>query len=323
MLARAEALIDRETDPDTAAELYAARATCAILLGHLADAIEPSRIAEELYARKNIGGELGGGYFFMFVVRVARIGALQFLGRHIEAAEEVRSLLGDADATHNRCAALQATTVRTVVEQAEDGCRESRARLDAERTELPSGTSVLHMLHLLAVIRAGCVTGDHDWASACYAELKPKLAASPLWHSAYLVCMLRQNHARLTLNQHVASGANADPEPLIREHVRWLAEKGPLPFRKAAPLRILARVALLRGERKSAAELLQSSLREQLEIGAADDAERDRYALGLLMGGAEGAQLIAAASAALRAMGVSDPERDFSTYFPELGHVAR
>jgi hypothetical protein len=322
MLARAEALIDREANPDTAAELYAARATCAMFLGHLASAIEPSRIAEELYASKSVGGELGGGYFFMFVVRLSRISALQFLGRHIEAADEVRRLLVDADATSNRCAALQATTVRTVVEQAESGCRDSRSRLDAERTELPSGTSVLHMLHLLAVIRTACATGDHDWASGCYAELEPKLAASPLWNSAYLVCMLRQNHARLVLNQQVASGSSADPEPLVREHVRWLAKKGPLPLRKSAPLRILARVALLRGERESAAELLQTSRREQVAVGAADDAERDRYALGLLIGGDEGTQLTTAASAALRAMGLCDPERDIRTYFPELVHGA-
>jgi hypothetical protein len=210
--------------------------------------------------------------------------------------------------------------IRTGVEQAETACRDSRRRLEAERAELPTTTSVLHVLHLLAVIRAACVTGDHDWAIATHSELAPRLAASPLKHSAYMGCLLRVNHARLLLNHHVASGASGGCERLVQEHLQWIRKKAPQPFRKPAPLRILARLAFSSGKREEAALLLEQSGNALEAIGAADDAARDRYALGLLRGGFAGAQLTAIA--ALRSMGIRDPERDIRAYFPELTHGA-
>jgi hypothetical protein len=321
MLARAEALVDRHRHPQSMFELQASRASCAGFLGQLAQVLEPSRAAQELYANRSSRDDLGD-YFYMFVVRTAYVSALQFLGRHREAAGEVRQLIEDANATNNRCAALQTTLACTAVEQAENGCRDSRARLDREFDELPSSTGVLHMLHLLAVIRAACTMGDLAWALARHAELAPRIEASPLRHSAFLIYLLRSYHARLLLHQHVAAHPHGDPTRLVRTQLQWLAKKSPLPFRKPAPLRIRARLALIRGEREAAAELLLASQQALAAIGAADDAERDRCARGWLIGGQEGAQLAAAATAALRELGVREPEQEVRAYFPELMHGA-
>ncbi|HKP61631.1 MAG TPA: protein kinase [Polyangiales bacterium] len=317
MLARAEALIDCDAQPQHAFELYAARASCAVFLGQLAQALEPALAAEELYATRGLGDDLGD-YFYMFVVRAAYVSALQFLGRHNEAAVVVRRLIDEATAKNNRSAVLQTSLACTAVEQAEQGCRGSRARLDLEHQELPASTGVLHMLHLLAVMRAGCTTGEHDWALARHAELAPRLHASPLKHSAFFIYLLQFYHARLVLNAHVTSGAGGDPEPLVREHLQWLAKKSPLPFRKLAPLRIRARVALIRGDRALAKQLLLQSAQALEELGAADDAARERYALGFLTGGEDGEQRMAAAIAALSGMGMREPESDLRAYFPEL-----
>ncbi|HTU58262.1 MAG TPA: hypothetical protein VMF89_07505 [Polyangiales bacterium] len=173
---------------------------------------------------------------------------------------------------------------------------------------------MLHMLHLLSVIRAACITGEHDWGLQIYNELKARIDSSPIKRSAYLVYLLRVNHARLQLNHHVASG-KAGPAPLTEADFDWLKSKAPVPFRKAAPLRLRARVAAMSGDRQRAIELLEATRQAHAEIGAVDDAERDRYALGLIT---EAEQLMAAAANALRNMGVSSPEREIDAYYPEL-----
>jgi hypothetical protein len=288
-----------------------------MMLGHLAKAIEPAHAAEALRASQSTSDELGD-YFYMFVLRTAHITGLQFLGRFSEAAEVLRKVLDDADATSNRCAALQATAVRTNLDQVERCCSDSRARLDAERSELPTKSlSVLHLLHVLSVLRTACMTREYDWAFAIYAEFKPKYEASPLKRSAYLMCLLRTTHARLMLNQHVESRATTDPEPLVSEHILWLTKKAPLPFRRPTPLRLRARVAAIRGEQQRAVELFEESIHAHLEIGSIDEAERDRYALALLQ-----RTDTAPAIAALRRLGVRDPEREIRGYYPELLHGA-
>jgi serine/threonine protein kinase len=320
MLARAQALIEDSAPPAVKLELYTARAMCAMLLGRLADAIEPARSAEALYASNSASGELGD-YFYMFVVRSAWLSALQFLGRHREAAEVVRKVLEDAEATSNRCAVLQITLVRTGIEQVESSCSDSRARLDLERSELPkTTTSVLHLLHTVAVLRAACMTAEYAWAAEVYDKLWPKLQASPLQRSAYLMYLLHSIRARLLLNEHAATNSQSDPEPLVREHLHWLATKAPLPFRKPAPARLQARLAALSGKCERAAQLLELSCAAHTEIGAVDEAERDRYALGLLQAGAGGAALIESAVAALHSMGVREPQREIRAYYPELVH---
>jgi hypothetical protein len=318
MLARAEALIDVRNDPETMIELYAARAVCAANLGREAEMIAPARAAEELFATNSIGGELGD-YFYMFVVRAMLCSALQFLGRHTEASEEVRRLLADAAATDNRCAALIATMVRTGHEQVDNCCRDSRARLDAERAELPSGNlTALHLLQTMAALRAACHTGEYDWALELYTDFEPKFESSPLKRSVYLVYLLRTHHARLVLNRHVALGHTSDPELIVRADLRWLKKHAPPSLHKPAELRLLARAAAIRGERTRAAELFEQSRLANVELGAADDVERDRYALGLLLGGDEGAQRITQAVAALRSLGVREPALEIRGFFPEL-----
>ncbi|HTU59454.1 MAG TPA: hypothetical protein VMF89_13485, partial [Polyangiales bacterium] len=318
MLSKAQALIDDDASPSLKLELYSARSVCGMLLGRLADVLEPARAAEDLYTSQSANGE-HGDYFYMFVVRSALVSALQFLGRHREAAEVARTILEAAEATDNRCAVLQVTMVRTGIEQVENSCRTSRARLDRERAELPkAGASVLHVLHVMAVLRTACMTEEYDWALQIYAEYEPLIEASPLQRSAYLMYLLRSIHARLLLNQRMGSAT----EQPVRDHIQWLARRAPLPFRVPASTRLQARLAALSGDRARSQELLEVCHKAHAEIGAVDEAERDRYALGLLLGGAQGTKLIEQAIRALRHMGVQDPEREIRAYYPELIHGA-
>jgi hypothetical protein len=54
------------------------------------------------------------------------------------------------------------------------------------------------------------------------------------------------------------------------------------------------------------------------QTGASDEAARDRYALGYVLGGAAGSELRVAADALLREKGLVNPLADLRGFYPEL-----
>jgi serine/threonine protein kinase len=314
----AERFVEAHETPDVRVEMLSARAVCALLAGRVTDVLAPAYAADEIYETRSAGGE-EGDYYYMFAVHTVRIAALQHLGKHTAANTELRSLLGHAVATDNRTAMLQASICTTVMEQVTERCAGTRARLDRERAELPSGeVGLLHVLHMASAMRAAAMTGEFDWAFGIVDAFWKGYLDSTISHSAQLAFVLRSNRACLLLNRYVAAGRQGDPERLIAEDLRWLSKKSPEPYRAPASSRLRARLATLRDDSQAAAELLRDSMRQHTEIGAADEAARERYALGCVIGGDEGARFKAEAMDALRALGVVDPEADVHGYYPEL-----
>ena len=322
-LDRAEHLSREADKPSLRLEILSARAVCALSLGKMSRVIEASTAANAFYESKSAGGQQGD-YYYMFAVRAVRIAALQNLGQHKEAAAELRELLNLAEATSNRAAVLQATLVTTSVEQVSVGCAGSRERLDRERQELPSlGTGLLHVLHMTAVLRTACITGEHDWALSLLERFWPEYEESPVQRSAYLAYLLHSARARLLLNRHAtlaAAGGNGlgDPAASVRADLKRLSGHAPEPFRPCATARLAARIALLRGDEPRAVEQLHRSHAAHAEIGAVDEAARDRWALGSLLGGSEGQAHTSAALERLRLQGIADPLADLRGYYPEL-----
>jgi serine/threonine protein kinase len=305
-------------EPSFRLELLTARAICAMLLGRAAEVIEPANEADELYEQKSAGGE-HGDYYYMFMARAARLGALQALGRHVQGMNELRELLSHARATDNRTAVLQVTLGSTWMEQVLERCASSRARLDRERAELPqAGVGVLHALHMSAVLRAACMTGEYDWADAVVARFWQGWCESPVQQSAYLKNLLLVSQARMLLNRHVECRGEGSPEALVKSHVRWIASKAPEPLRASASSRLRARLSHLRGDAARAAELFRTSAEQHDAIGVLDDAARERYALGCVLGGDQGRELKQAALSALRELGVLEPAADLRGYYPEF-----
>jgi hypothetical protein len=316
----AERFVEAHETPDVRVELLSARAVCAMLAGRVTDVLAPAYAADEIYETRSAGGE-EGDYYYMFAVYTVRVAALLHLGKHIEANNELRALLANAVATDNRTAILQASFCTAVMEQVTERCAGTRARLERERAELPSGEAgILHVLHMAAAMRAAAMTGEFDWAFGIVDMFWQGYLDSTISHSAQLGWVLRSNRACLVLNRFVASGRQGDPERLIAEDLRWLSKKAPEPYRAPSNSRLRARLAYLRNDARAAAELLRDSLRQHTELGAADEVERERYALGCVVGGEEGAKLKAEAVTALRALGVVDPEADVRGYYPELVH---
>lgn len=317
-LARAQALAVQTQDPNLPVELLSARAVCAMLLGRLADAIEPSYAAEEIYATRSAGGPYGD-YLYMFAVQTVRIGCLQNLGRFDTAHAELRELLVNAHATDNRTAILQVTLVTTTREQIEDLCVSTRARLDRERNELPQGgVGILHVLHTVAVMRSACFTHDFDWAFGVIDAFWPGYQRSLTARSAYLANLLNVAVARLKLNRYVVSGSKGDPGDIIRAELKWAKNKAPAPYRKPTSSRMRARIAYLSGDRQGAVVLLRESEQQHTEIGALDDAARERWAMGRVLNNVLGGRLQATALDMLRQLGIKDPLGDLRGYYPEL-----
>jgi hypothetical protein len=317
-LALAERFVEADDCPDVRVELLSARAVCALLTGRITDVLEPAYAADEIYETRSSGGE-AGDYYYMFAVHTVRIGALQHLGRHTDANVELRALLANAIATDNRTAMLQVTLSSTITEQVTDRCASSRERLDREQAELPRGeVGVLHVLHMAAAMRAAAFTGEYDWALGILDKFWSGYLDSTIRHSAQLAFLLRSNRACLMLNRFVASGRQGDPERLIAEDLRWLSNKAPEPYRASQRTRLHARLACLRNDLQQAAVLLRECMQQHTELSAADEAARDRYALGCVIGGEAGAKLKAAAVETLSGLGIVDPDGDVRGYYPEF-----
>jgi hypothetical protein len=170
---------------------------------------------------------------------------------------------------------------------------------------------------MAAVLRVACFTGEYDWAEAVIEQFWEGWRRSPAQSSAYLKNLLLVSQARMLLNRHVERGWG-DPAALVKSHVRWIARKAPEPLRASASSRLRARLAYLRGDVAEAVELFRNSSEQHGAIGVLDEAARERYALGCVLGGEQGEELKAAALSVLSTLGVVDPTADVRGYYPEF-----
>jgi len=319
LLARAEALYRRDNDQEWRLELLCTRAVCAQFVGNLVHALEPADAAEQLLASAKHGNSAQGDYYYIFTTRMVRITALQGMGRLIEARQALDEHLALARSTDNVLATLQVTMNRTVDEQARDMCAGTRARLDAEYNLIPkSNFSLLTAAHVLAVMRAACATREFDWAFERVDLFWKPYLRSLVHRSAFLAVLAHGTHARLLLNHHVESGASGDAFALVRDDITKLRRLPLGVMRDISISRLQARVAYLRGDRARAIELLRPGLDRLKQMSLVPEIAHDHYALGLLVGGDEGTQLVASARQLLSECGVSDPDANMRAYVPEL-----
>lgn len=317
LLNHAERLFQRDGTTQPHHELLCARAVCAQFLGKLEESLAPAAEFERLMDARNSG--LHGDYYYVFTVQMVRISALQGLGRLLEARSLLQEHLARARSTDNLVAVLQVSANRVVDEQALNMNAGSRAWLDVEYDKLPQGKlGALHVGHLIAVMRAACSTRDYDWAFARIKEFWKPYQQSMIHRSAFLAVLAHTTHARLLLNHHVERGGAGDVEALVRGDLDHLARLPASLSRDVALARTRARVAFLKGDRARAIELMRPSLERFVKTPMLQEVSHDRYALGLLLGGAEGAQLVALARKGLTESGLTDPDANMRAYVPEL-----
>jgi hypothetical protein len=314
LLGRAEKLARSLGGERVLAGVYSARAVSAFLLGSMKDVIEPSYEAERLYRADSHGLD----YYRRFAAVSSRIGAFHILGEEKRFLSELRATLQEARDTDNAAAQLQMALNQTVAEEVEGQPELSIPRLDRQRGELPKlhfGT--LHVLHLSAVMCAASSTREFEWADAYLRDVWPVYEQSMVRRNATLAFLVHTFRARLNLNRWAVLRGPYDPAALVREDER-LISKFVLPSSKAQLLHVRARLAVLRGDKQQAVPLL----RQGAEIFAAADrpcdAMRERYALGVLIGGTEGESIRSDAEKQLRASGYANPTRAVQAFYPEL-----
>ena len=317
-LDHADRLMKRDAKQGARLEVMSARTVCALFLGQLDKVLEPSSEVERLTKSKS-ALEVQGDYYYIFAVLMARISALQSMGKLIEARQLLQEFVARAHATDNVGAILQVTMNRVVDEQALDLCAGSRARLDAEYEKLPKAEfGVLNAVHVIAVLRAACSTRNFAWAFDRMGEFWQRYQSSLVHRSALLACLAHTTHARLQLNHYVETNANGEPKRLVRNDLKQLGRLPSSPLRDAAILRTRARVATLNGERETAIALLRKCLASFEGTAMLQEIAHDQYCLGALVGGAEGAQLIASARQGFSVYGISHPDANMRAYVPEL-----
>jgi serine/threonine protein kinase/tetratricopeptide (TPR) repeat protein len=322
--ARAQKLLARATELERArpsalvyGNIASARAVCAMLTGDMQGTVEYSGEAERMF--REASGADEGEYYHRYTVITARVAALFELGQHELAASELTHAVNEARATHNIGALLLLSSALTRLEIMQGQATRAMQRLEAEHAQLPPQRfGLLHAYYLGSVMRVGCATGEHEWALRWMHGEFESMKHSVLKRGGPAATVVPALHARLLLNRAVALGHTAaQAEQAVADDLRTLTRS----TAAAAPgvvARMRARLALMSGDRVAPRKLFEFSSSCFEKDLVVDEAARDRYALGAVIGGEQGAQLQATALLALRAHGYVDPRKDLSAYYPEL-----
>ena len=313
LLTQTAALADKIGTPAARAVLCSMRAIVLWMLGRFEAVLEPAYEAASLF-RSASGNYADGSYYARLAVASARIGAHYQMSNYRVFASELQAELQQVRATENRAALLHFALNESVLDELLDRPEIAIPRLEEQRTQLPgSGFGMYHALHTIAVAHIACATGQHDWGVRMLEQDWPQFERSAIARSANLALLVRANSARLLLNQRVTGGSS----PLATRIPAILAsiDASRLPSASRIAYALRARVAYLEGNTARAIELLELACDA---ANAVIDAERSRYALGILVGGERGAELRAQSECALLESGVVNPVARVEACYPEL-----
>jgi hypothetical protein len=318
LLARAGVLGERHGTPRTLASLYGHRALVAWTLGRAKEVLEPAARANQIIL-EHLSVE--NHYYQRLALASARLGALSGLNEFELLRTELAATLAEAHATENRTTLLQLTLVETIVDEINGKPERSPPRLAEQRAELPEGRfSIFHVLHMLATLWASCATGGYELGLACLEQKWPVYRRSAAYHIAFLRQAAHALRSRLLLHQYAMDRTASHVLPIIERDVQALAKLerlGSANWRH----RVKARLDVIRGDTEAAVAAYRRSEAAFDKNGAVVDAARDRYAIGLIVGGDEGALLCSDAEALVRSKGAVDPVTLLTSQLPELARA--
>jgi len=314
LLARAEAISGKIDSSVLRTNIASARMICAYLASRHEESIELCAHAEHLLRTASGDSE----YHHRFTLTAARVGALLETCQFQRAEAALHTHLSEAAATENISAELHVCFVQSWLDSIADRSQAAIARLDRQREQLPRRSfGILHTLHMAAVLRIGCVTGEFEWALNTTREHWQMLQRSVMRRSQAPCMYVYEAHARLLLCRAAASGQPGNLRRELSLHRKTL-RKLKIKVALGELRRIEARLALAEGDTAAAQQLLAQSIAAFEEDGMRDNAARDRFALGALQGGAEGRALQNAALSQLTELGIVAPLRELRGYYPEL-----
>jgi hypothetical protein len=316
-LERAESVSSSLDSTLVRGNICSARAVVCFLALRMEEVLEHSAEAERLYREMSTSDE--GEYYHRFIVLSARLAALSHLGHCQQAQTELNAALVEARATENIVAQMTLSSLRVRFEIAADRSRDAMPRLVAEGELLPSGSyGLLHAWHLMTIMRVACATGDYDWAFQLMGDGWERFQASWLKHGATFKVLVPSLHARFVLNDCVARRLSVEEtRERVANDLRDVS-RSKWKTGRAMKLRIKGRLAYLAGKPEVARESFRESSALLETDGMHEEAARDRFAHGVLLGGEEGARVQASSLEILRRFGYVNPRNDIASYFPEL-----
>jgi hypothetical protein len=313
LIARAEQITNERGTAFERMELNAGKAAIAFYEGRLTDVLEPAKAVE--LALRDLASESGdAAYYFKSAIRAVRVGALsqmdwtQFRPEFLEAKHE-------AQRTENVHAILMLALNEFLSDEIAGQPELSIARLDAQRNLLPRERfTVLHVLHLAAILYTASATGQHAWGLESAAPFWQAFLRSPLRRIGTLRAFTHVAHGRLLLNEYVRSGRKGEVPREVFADIKATASAG-----TRQELRLRGRVAYLKGDSARALALFTECAEFLMSRSCEPEALRDRYATGMLIGGQEGERLAQAAIDTLeQKYGLRDARRNVRAFFPEL-----
>jgi hypothetical protein len=314
LLMQASALADKIGTPAARAAVRGGEALVHWMLGRAQQVLDPAAEAEQIF-RTLTQNHAAASYYLRVAVAAARIGALYEVGDYDAFARQLQSVLAEARATDDIAAQLHLCQNETLLDEINGDADRAHARLELQREQLPRGQfGVYHALHMLAVMTAASFSGRYAWGLRHLEQEWPRFIHSPLSSTAQLALLSRMYRCRLLLNHYLAQ---PDPSLLsgVQQELRRLAKmkatRGPLFVHSQR-----ARLAHHSGDKPGAIAELRRAI-EQPGL-ATVEAVRIRYALGTLLDGDEGRQLISECERSLTERGIRDPIRYLRGYFPEL-----
>jgi hypothetical protein len=176
----------------------------------------------------------------------------------------------------------------------------------------------MHLLHMVALMRASCSTSDFAWGEPWLERAWSDWKRSPVRLVAFLSFHAISTRLRYLVNRHLVERRTENLETVVKAELKAMAK---LPFDEhcaAVVGRTKARLEFIAGRRSAAIEQLRVVVDSLEAAGSLADLARDRYALGVMMGGPEGAKLRTEGEQALRTQGVTDPLAELSANYPEL-----
>ncbi|HKP62463.1 MAG TPA: hypothetical protein VJV78_37270, partial [Polyangiales bacterium] len=278
--------------------------------GRLLDVLEPADDADRGF-REQLHDMGDSGYFYRFAIHAFRLGALSQLDWR-RFREELQGVRREARATENVHTMLAMTLNQFLSDEIAGQPELSVVRLDQERSLLPTQRfTVLHILHMTAVLYAACSTGQHARGFECLTAFWGAFERSPLRRIWTLRLLAYGARARLFLNEYVRS--SKDPA-LLQE-----AKKSTRAFEAHQRIRLLARIAYVQDDRARALALLEESASAYSGLGYEPEVLRDRAAIGLITGGEQGEEMTRAAFDKLeQRYDCRDARRNAQAHFPEL-----
>jgi eukaryotic-like serine/threonine-protein kinase len=318
LLVQVRALASQIGTPEARGAVCGMEAVACWMLGRPQAVLEPASEAEQIF-RTLAQRSADANYYMRLNVAAVRIGALYELGDYRAFADELSRALREARATDNIAAQLAFALNETLLDELTDQTNGTLARLDRQRQQLPRGEfGVYHALHMVAVTFAACWHRELAWGMRYMEEDWPRYLGSSLRATAQIAALARWSRLRLLLDHHLANGAQTSYAAELQSGLGKLIKASNTSRSLSFAYSLRARLSFGNDDKQSAISLLRTF--SELPAGRVSmaEADRNRYALGRMLGGDEGAQLVRDCERSLAARGVQNPGRYARGYFPEL-----